>query len=383
MAMVNHKIAALTTVLLVAGCSNDGGDFGADALWPSLDSQDTSSETLQDGQSVQADGYQPLFGGGSTPPASSGPIASAPVSAPIAQPASSLPSTTIGTSGTHVGLRIKALQQDLARLQSSINLNNQALSTIRERSAGNANQYQNSVAPLYARLQVGTTPGNPVLTQQLQNAELRLNRLNDDVDALNSLANSVASDAASVTYLADSTRAAYGLSGAFEEDHRQLAFLEDEVNRTAISVDRLLTEVTGDISRQGNYVAAERANLTALILAVKTGSFFDSLGAQQQGMPTAAAPMGSAPLAVIQFDRANLRYQNDLTNAARQALARNPNARFDIVGVASSASKVAENRRQAEGVYRTIARLGVPANRLSLTTNTGGVAVNEVHVFAR
>src|SRR3546814_14746741 len=57
-------------------------------------------------------------------------------------------------------------------------------------------------------------------------------------------------DAALSTYLLESVRAAYGLSGAVEEDHRQLAVLEDDTNQTVVMVDRLLTELSDDIRRQ-------------------------------------------------------------------------------------------------------------------------------------
>jgi len=403
MAKVTKSVAALLTVLLASACSS--GDFDADALWPSFSDPEPAAPTgvFQDGQTIAAapgtvssgGGIQPLFG---TPaPAfnnTAAPVANVPtgLGLPPASPATlSAPGSS---SGTHIGLRIAQLQQNLVRVQNSTAINNNRLAEIRQRSVNNANVYQSQVAPLYARLQVGTTPGNPTLVSQLQTAEIALDRMNDDVDALNTVAGEVATDAAQAAYLLDSVRAAYGLSGAYEEDHRQLAFLEDEVNRTVLSVDRLLTDITGDISRQGNYVAAERANLTALALAVKTGSFFDAqrgaIPGGQFGVSQGPSVGGGQPLAVIRFDKANLNYEPQLAGAVREVLSVRPNAVFDLVAIAPAGNtqgQVATNsataQRQAERVFRSLARMGVPSGNVSLSATSGPVQFSEVHVYVR
>jgi len=266
---------------------------------------------------------------------------------------------------------------------------------IRSRAGANAEAYQQNVAPIYARLQIGTTPGNPILTQQWREAELRLNIVNSDIDALNTLGNDVASDAALASYLLDSTRATYGLSGAYEEDHRQLALLEDEVNRTVISIDRMLNDISSDISRQGNYVAAERANLTALALAIKTGSFFDAPptgpAANLPAAPAAVAPSpgpasgatGAGPLVLIRFDQPNLQFEPQLEPPVRQALQRNPNATFQIVGVAPSGGSPGPVQNAMERVYRALTRLGVPAENVVLSADTANVPNTEVHIYVR
>lgn len=399
MAKITKSVAALTAVLLASACSS-GSEFDPDALWPSFsDPQPSAASTgvFSDGQTVAATpsgGIQPVFGA-PAPVFDAAPPANVPTAFGL-PPASPSALTTPGTpSGTHIGLRIAQLQQNLVRVQNSTAINNNRLAEIRQRSVNNANVYQSQVAPLYARLQVGTTPGNPTLVSQLQTAEIALDRMNDDVDGLNTVAGEVATDAAQAAYLLDSVRAAYGLSGAYEEDHRQLAFLEDEVNRTVLSVDRLLTDITGDISRQGNYVAAERANLTALALAVKTGSFFD---AQRGAIPggqfgVSAGPVASGPgqaLAVIRFDKNNLNYEPQLAGAVREVLAAYPGAMFDLVAIApagASQGQVAANsataQRQAERVYRSLTRMGVPTSNVSLSATSGPVQFSEVHVYVR
>ena len=298
------------------------------------------------------------------------------------------------SNNTHVGLRISALQQDLQRLRDAMALHKTRFSEIRTRASVNAEAYQQNVAPIYARLQIGTTPGNPILTQQWREAELRLNVVNGDIDSLNNLGNDVASDAALSAYLLDSTRATYGLSGAYEEDHRQLSLLEDEVNRTVIGVDRLLNEISSDISRQGNYVAAERANLTALALAVKTGSFFDappSGGNNAAARNSVLSPASFTPrsrnvrlghLMMIRFDSPNMRFEPQIEAPIRETLARNPDTRFRIVGTAPVGGNAAPVQKAMERVFKAMTKIGVRAENVELSSDTGGIGRNvEVRIF--
>ena len=72
----------------------------------------------------------------------------------------------------------------------------------------------------------------------------------------------------------DQIGATFNVSGAVDEDHRQLQLLEDETSQTIVMIDRLLKEVSDAIQRQTAYVANERANLTTLAAAIKNGDFY-------------------------------------------------------------------------------------------------------------
>ena len=65
-----------------------------------------------------------------------------------------------------------------------------------------------------------------MLTNEWNQAQQQLGTVNADIGRMNNLANRVSADAAMSSYLLEATRAAYGLSGAIDEDHRQLAVLE-------------------------------------------------------------------------------------------------------------------------------------------------------------
>ena len=234
-------------------------------------------------------------------------------------------------------------------------------------------------------------------------AQASLAQVENDIAQMNTLANGVASTSTLSAFLLETTRAAYGLSGAIDEDHRQLSILEDEVNRTVVLIDRLLNELSEDISRQSNYLSSERTNLTTLALAIKNGEILgSSLGNRAFSSAAPAASSGFAssppasagtrrPLVVIRFDRNNVQYEQPLYNAVSSALQRRPNAMFDLVAVApnhGNAARVAlsasSSKKNAETVLRSLSDMGLPLDRVrlsALTSNTA--ATNEVHLYVR
>ena len=204
------------------------------------------------------------------------------------------------------------------------------------------------VAAISARLQIVTTPGNPVLSSQWQSAQTELDRVFQDTSRLNELSNRIASNSALANYLVEATRAAYGIQGAVDEDHRQLSVLEDDVNRTVVSIERLLNETNETIRRQNNYATGERRNLTALALAISNGEAFgpnlsnvafseavrlSQSGAVTPSASTASRVAGRPPLVVIRFDRPDVDYQQALYSAVSQAIEQRPTALFDVVAV--------------------------------------------------
>ena len=80
------------------------------------------------------------------------------------------------------------------------------------------------------------------------------------------------------SFLSESARVSFAISGAIDEDHNQLAILEDEVNRTDVLIDRLFKEVTNDVHRQTNYVSTERANLNLMSAGIKVGEIYGGRG---------------------------------------------------------------------------------------------------------
>src|SRR3546814_7436245 len=85
-------------------------------------------------------------------------------------------------TGTAVGRRVGELRQELSELQQSIASSSAQLEEIRAETVQDAQDYYRIIADINARLQVGTTPGNPILVAQWGDAQIKLDDISSDVD---------------------------------------------------------------------------------------------------------------------------------------------------------------------------------------------------------
>ncbi len=349
-------------------------------------------------------------------PTNTAPIYSRPSRAPEITAAQVAGEAYMEQGTTVVGKRIETLSKDLFGVQNTITRLSETLRNVENRGQDRAASYYANVATINTQLQTGTTPGNPRLITKLSNAQSDLDTLSNNVADLNSLAVEVSEAASRSSYLLDTIRSTYNLSGAVEEDHARLAQLEDQVNGTVVSVDRLLNDVNDDITRTTSYMASERNNLRTLSLGVTDGNLYGkslanhpfsrapqsnllqqaSYGsapvAPMQVAPSApAGNQGVRPLAKIRFDKPNVNYEQPIYNAVQNALQRFPNGRFEILAVHPTAGNAAQvaiestrSRRNAEEVLRTLTQMGVSLDRIDLATAPSNDArSSEVHIFVR
>ncbi|MBL8640858.1 MAG: hypothetical protein JNL76_01950 [Alphaproteobacteria bacterium] len=313
-----------------------------------------------------------------------------------------------GTSDTMVSKKIGNLHHDLGELQSDLARLSERLGALEKLNQDKAAAYYADTATISTQLQSGTTPGNPRLLQKLANAQDSLDSLAKNVNDFNDLAIEITKAGSVASYLLEGTRAAYGLTGAVEEDHVQLAQLEDTVNNTVVIIDRLQNNVNDDITRASAYLTTERNNLRTLSLAVTDGDLFGkalsnrpftSLAKQTETVTTAktADPAqdpsvsNPRPLVKIRFDKTNVNYEQPVYMALSEAMDKYPAARFELVAVhptQGNAAQVAiestKSRRNAEKVLRSMTQMGVPLDKLDISyASSESVTDNEVHIYIR
>ncbi len=318
-----------------------------------------------------------------------------------------LSASTGSSSGTIVGQKVQGLRTDLARLRANLAQHQQDMTAAHNALQSDSTAYFNTVAGINAKLQAGTTPGNPQLVAQWNQAQTTLSKIGEDIGRLNALSTQAAADSSFASYLMNDTRSAFSLQGAVDEDHRQLTQIQGDVDTTTVQVDALLNALSDEIGRQSTYVANERDNLITLSQAIKNGQLYGpSLATRAFGpvtsaplppptQPRAAAPRPQAaaagPLVVIRFDRPDVSYEQALYTAVSRALERKPSATFELVAVAPNAGNSAEvavntnaSKRNAENVMRSLTSMGLPADRVSLSATTSGdIQNNEVRVYVR
>jgi hypothetical protein len=321
--------------------------------------------------------------------------------APVATATGGVPVATITPvaieqgpdTGTAVNKTIQTIRGQVAGLEQKLAGNAQRLAELRNNGAAAAGAYQQSKGVITTRLQIGTTKGNPELVAQWNAAQTSLDSLSTNVNQLNALGTDVASDSSTAHFALDQISATFNVSGAVDEDHRQLSLLEDETNQTIVLIDRLLKEVSDDVQRQTSYVANERGGLTALASSIKNGELYGGIPGISPQAATGGVQLASAgtPLVVIRFDRPGVDYQQILYTALNQALQSHPNAGFQVVAVAptrgnAAAVQIAQTtaERHAQEVMRSMTDMGVPASRMGVASATDpGAASSEVRVFVR
>ena len=371
------------TLILLPACS-----FTEDSLWPTFSAEDPADKNSQTASAAPAAQAQQRTAVTPQPELGTGNFVPTAV-------------TTGQNTGTYVGKKVVELRQELQGLQAQIGSHNGQLQQLRGKLVANSQRYHGTIAAVNARLQVGTTPGNPILVQQFSSAQGDLDRLAQDVASMTSLSGNIGNSATMSAFLAESAKAAFSVSGAIDSDHQQLAILEDEVNRNDVLIDRLLKEVSNDVRRQTNYVSTERANLNLLSTGIRTGEIYGGslmniamANASGGKGVNAGAPINTAgkrPLIVIRFDRANVAYQQALYNTVSKVLEQRPNAIFDLVAVAPTTggqARVSLNsnkaRRHSENVLRSLIEMGLPPARVAVSARTVAQArFNEVHLYLR
>jgi len=349
------------------------------------------------------------------------------------------------TSDTVVGRKIDGLRNELISLQGLIAELSGRLTELQINGQRLSAEYYASMATIRTQLQSGTTPGNPRLVKRLTDSRKNLESLASNVASLNNLAVEISNAASMGGFLLDSSRSIYTLSGAIEEDHVLLSKVEDGLNRTMVLIDRLLNNINDDISRTTIYMNTERDNLRTMSLAISTGSMFGNslsntyfqptsyrrptyqapqpalaqpapfaaLAPQVQEQPVMAppasapgiamgsgynlvpdrveaiAPSGPRPLVKVRFTQPNVNFEQPVYMAVSEAVARHPDARFELVAVhptsgnsAQAAIESTKAKRNAEKVLRSLTAMGLNLDRIDVKSEPNSEArTSEVHLY--
>lgn len=357
------------SLLLLSGCT-----FSSDALFPSLTGSSSQEESYRDGSIFSAKDKEDLPQLGST----------------NFEP---IEVSKGGNTGTFVGQKVITFRTELAQLQTAIRNHNEELQKIRGSVINNALQYHKTIGTIEAKLQVGTTPGNPQMYTLLQSAQNNVQIMNANTNSLNQLSSRVASDAAMTSYLLDSIKAAYTVSGAVDEDHRQLRILENETNQTSILINSLLAETNADAVRQKQYIDTASNYIVDLSSAIKVGSYgisnaplVSSNVSQSFGRQDVAAASGK-PLFAVKFNKSDVNYKDGLKRAVSSAVSKKPSVMFEVVAVnPANGSSLAKSNAQnhATEIFQSMVNMGVGADRIALSARSSAEAsASEVQIFVK
>ena len=305
-----------------------------------------------------------------------------------------------GPTGTFVGGKINQFRADLSSIQNAISSHNNDFLRFKDLVDEQTSVYQGLSSAIRSRLQIGTTPGNPILVGQWNDAQRALEDIQNNVNNLQIVNNRVTADAALITHLKNAIDSSFFISGAIDEDHNQLKVLNDDVQRTSVLYARLMDELEQKISREIMILNDERQYMKMLAEDVEVGKFggrvssppTTSSNIQEQAKPKSIDTVNIAPLnydnaiLVIKFDDTNFDYSTALFESISNALEQMPSANFEVVAVSPTggASFSDKARQRASEVFGKIVEMGVPSERMSLTSSNSTTAqAEEVHIYLK
>lgn len=312
-------------------------------------------------------------------------------------------------TGTFVGQRVSAFRQELSQIKQAQKSGERQLEKINANISNNASLYQKTVSAVETKLQAGTTPGNPNMYAMLQQAQGNVQTMFANANALENLSNKTANILTSVNYLENSIAAAFSISGAVDEDHKQLRELQNDAMTTAQKAAALNESVAAAANFQQQSAIQASQEINALHESVKNGSntftaarrpivmqrtsayapvvpvarSAKSLAPAKRAAAPAVAANGTLPLFSVRFAGNNVDYKDGLNSAVKSALSRKPNASFEVVAV-SNTNNQNSAKQHASRIFEEIVKFGANADNVSLNARISEQAsVAEVQVFVK
>ena len=309
-------------------------------------------------------------------------------------------------SGTFVGQKIPPLREDFDSVTEAFLIHRDSYEEIKNRVYGAATQYYGTVAAINTKLQLGTTPGNPVLVKQYDEAQTELKNIESYSREVNLLNQKVTADAGVVALLKSTINKTLRLAGAIDQDHRHLEVLEDDVEKIEVNISRIINEITEEVSRQSGFMRIENQNLLTVAVAIRNGEAMGTgirnraflaaqaladVGPPDKQLEVKRVNITGLPLVVIRFDDPNIDYEKTLYDAIGITVDKKPDASFGLVAVAPIGKNEGETRinaskvkKYAERVLRSLVSFGLPSKKVALSAKTSGdVVVPEVHIFVQ
>ena len=313
---------------------------------------------------------------------------------------------TAEPSGTFVGQKINPLKEDFLAVVEAFLMHRDSYEEVKSRVYGASTEFFGTIAAINTKLQLGTTPGNPVLVRQYDQAQSELDNIEEYLREINLLNQKVNADAGVVALLKSTLNKVLRLAGAIDQDHRQLEVLEDDTEKLEIDIARLINEITEEISRQAGFAKIENQNMLVMAVAIRNGeamgtgilnrSFLAAQALADSGPPdqqlkVPQVNISGLPLVVIRFDDPDINYEKTLFDAIGTTVDKKSDATFGLVAVAPIGKNEGETRinsskvkKYAERVLRSLVSFGLPSKKVALTAKTSGdVVVPEVHIYVQ
>ncbi len=299
------------------------------------------------------------------------------------------------TAVTH---KAREIEVELGQADKKIDTSTRKFDTLRNKNRAETSEYYSLIATINSALQTGTTPGNPILVDRWNAAQDKLNQLSKTSSLTNNLAVDLSYQASKTTFILESIKAAFELSGAVDSDHVKLTELEDEVTQYITDLNRMIVKVNAELNRLATLLRTERENMQTLSLGISKGELYGAnikntvFRKRSIETPEQRELLSQRkPLVIIKFNKPGVNYDKPLYSAISKALGKRPNAKFDLVAVsprfknpAKESMRLTEARKDGEAVLNSLTKMGMPASRINLSSEIRPAAKSsEVHIYIK
>ncbi len=289
-----------------------------------------------------------------------------------------------------VDATLREIRGDLSDIARSTSGSDRRLQQLRTAAADRSEAYAALAARIDDGLQADPDPADSVLQRRWRQALSALDRLASDDADLMRLVDRVAADREAASEAVEALRSEIDLTGANASQRTARDELSRDADAAAESLAAMQAEAEQDLAMLRTYVAAERANLQILRLAIANGEPYGiSLANRAVADITTRVDRpvpprrGDNPLVVIRFDASGIRYAQPLYRAAALALDRRADTIFTLVAVGPE-PQLNTALDHAEDVRRTLGEMGLPDDQLTATSWSDPEAVGpEVHLYVR
>lgn len=332
-------------------------------------------------------------------------------------------------TGTVVGRKVAEFRNELNQIRSQLNKDSEALVKLRADVTVNITKYNEIMAAMETKLQLGTTPANPKMVALYNNAQNVLQENETSVENLNALSADTAALGTQLAALISSVRETYAVPGALDEDHANLRVLENGAEQTAVAVKNMMAEVMVDSAQQKAATQNARARLLGMNNAIAHGSFgpdnavilVQPQAIQPQPRPhvmqsaprpqtvkqllpkinapvktsvkskaqlKAAAPVKAVKnslLFKVEFNAEDVNYKKDLESAINRALATNAQAKFKVEAVNPlKTAATADSKKYAAEIFAEMINLGIAPEDITIVSRAGSdVKIPFVNVYTK
>lgn len=319
---------------------------------------------------------------------------------------------------SYVTNAISTLESGVNYLENAYGKRRSNYTAMQDNITASAKAYLDIVGDIRAKLQVGTTPGNPQLLAQLNSARVALDALGSRVIHLRELNNSIDRDLSQSTFLKQLGRNAQFIQGSAEADLERIQGDLLRLDRTTRSMETMRDSANRLVERQQGLEQIHRNELNLINQIIYRGVNAESFSFRPDELaPNISSPALNAPvetsmatpalqvssladnphvqpaaghnaLLSLTLDGKKSGFEETLYSAIEKAHTANADVTFTLKGLYPTGRTKADTKKHQQQAKKdtdtllaAMVDMGVPASRVTVSVAAGTTDAVQVQLL--